>query len=506
MHYENPEDPISFPLGVGLLSSILKKKGHQVKGIYIHSNLDNFRELNRIYFRVKKFSPNLICYSCTSPAFEHIKKVAQHLRKYFEITGICGGTHPTLYPENTLSVEGIDYVCVGQGEKALIEFVENLENGRDCSEVPGVWRLHPEKGIIKNKLYPLIQELDKLHWIDYEVFGKSFIKKITKEGWLRYITSRGCPYSCTYCHNKMIREVFSKEIGVPVNKLGYVRFRSVDSVIEEILCMVQKYDLKVINFMDDLFCLRRDRTIEFCQKFKGRIPTYVGYSIQTHLQHLDKDLIEALRDSRCLRVVVGVESASQRILNLLKRKTNSNRISEKLSLLVNAKFPLGTWTLNMLGIPTETKEEMLETLALNAECAVERAKFNFLAPYPNSEIFDFCKKNNLLETSARSQRFRDRYWTNIKFPSEEEAFLEKFFDIGHWYMNLFLPSNVGDYYRPLIKEVEKMGPGEWNKARLKYKEIDMELSKKLSHERKQHYNFIYQGKVSGRVIGLTLAN
>ena len=106
--------------------------------------------------------------------------------------------------------------------------------------------------------------------------------------------------------------------------------------------------------MDDLFTLQRNRAIEFCNKFKEKAPKGAGYSIQTSLQHLDKELISVLRDSRCMRVIVGLESGNQRILNLLKKKLDIKKATEILRLLVSAKFPLGVWTLNMIANPTET--------------------------------------------------------------------------------------------------------------------------------------------------------
>ncbi len=442
--YEDPGNPTSFPLGIGLLSSLLKKNGHTVRGLHIHKNLEEIGVLEEIISDVKQFDPDLLAFSCTSPAFQGIKKIAAYLRTEVGIPAICGGSHPTLYPEETLSAVGIDYVCVGEGEIAFIEFIKSLERGEKGSLIPGIYSLDEKKNLSRTKLYPLVQDLDRLPWIDYDVFGNQYIKQETADGWLRHITSRGCPYSCTYCHTPMFRKVYSDGIGVSEGKLGYVRFRGVDSLIEELKEMAGKYELKVINFMDDLFCLKRDRTLDFCSKFKDRLPEHVGYSIQTHLQHFDREWWMLLRDSRCLRVVVGVESGSQRILDLFNRRTTPGKMAEKLSLLVNARFPLGTWSLNILGNPTETKEEMIQTLALNAQLLVERVKINIMAPYPKSRIYDYCIEENLFSGDVDNQEFKDRSTTKLKFPEKEQAFLEKFFDIGHWYMNVIC---TAEYWR-----------------------------------------------------------
>ena len=499
-----PDDAISFPLGVGLLSAILKNKGHSVKGIYVDYSNSGSVDFKDICDEVRSFNPGLICYSATSPAFVFIRELAKYIKQRFDLPSICGGMHPTLYPEDTLSAEGVDYICVGEGERALVEFVENIENpGEDQLDVPGVWRRSKEGGIIRNNIYPLDQNLDKFANIDFDVFGKDFIDNDTRDGWLRFITSRGCPYSCSYCHNNLIRKTYAEYIGCSETGLGYIRFQSIDSVMEEILKKVKRYNIRVINFMDDLFCLNKERTLEFCRKFKEKLPLDVGYSIQSHLSHLDQKLVNALRGSRCLRVVVGVESACPRILQIFNRKTSAEVMRKNLSILLDAKFPLGVWTLNMLGNPTETKEEMLATLSFNASFLVNVCKFNFLAPYMGSDVYNFCKKQNLLREDYGFQKFEDRYSSVLKHGPAEAAFLEKFFDIGHWYMNALAPLDLQAYYKPLIDEVEKISAGQWHASKDRYMRKDHILSQRLCKNKKLHYDFLFQGRAIGKVVGLT---
>jgi anaerobic magnesium-protoporphyrin IX monomethyl ester cyclase len=504
LFYEDPENPTSFPLGVGILSSILKKNGHTVKGTYIHNSLSQ-DVLKEIFDSVTLFGPDLLAFSCTSPAFKNIAVIGQYLRGKCNIPTICGGAHPTLYPQETLASKGIDYVCVGDGEISFIEFVQCLEKGRGCEKnIPGIFYLDKAGKLIEKKLYPMVQDLDSLAWIDYDVFGKQYIQKETADGWLRFITSRGCPYNCSYCHTPMFRKVYSERLGVPESRMGYVRLRSVDSLLAELKDIVQKYDLKVINFMDDLFCLKRSRTLEFCEKFKRQLPGHVGYSIQTHLAHLDEEIVTALSDSRCLRVVVGVESGSQRVLDLFNRKTSPAKMKDKLELLVKARFSLGTWSLNILGNPGETVAEMLQTVAINAQLLVERIKFNILAPYPQSKIYDYCVEHGFFINNTASQDFKDRSISRLKFPLRESAFLEKFLDIGHWYFNVAAPLNLEDYYRPLIDEVEQIGPGDWATARPYYMNLDKKITETCKKNDLPFYDFVLKGKVYSIVIGLNM--
>lgn len=501
--YEDPTNPASFPLGVGLLSSLLKNNGHKITAIYVHEDLNQTDVLDNIFSRVKKSEPDLIAYSATTPSFHGIAKIAPYLRSEMSTLSICGGPHATIYPEETLAESGIDYVCVGEGEKPLVEFVNALEKGWDCSTIPGIWSLDKNRNIIKNKLYPLVQDLDSLPWIDYEVFGKQFIRQLTADGWLWAISSRGCPYNCSYCHIPMFRKIYSEGIDLSMNKIGYVRFRGTDSLIEELLAVSERYNLKIINLADDLFSFKKSSVLEFARKFKERLPEHVGYSIQTHLNHLDEEIIAALYDSRCKRVIVGVESGSERILKLLNRKTSLKMMRETLSLLAQTGFPLGTCTTNMVGIPTETKQEMLDTIKLNAEVLVERVKINILAPYPKSKIFDFCLKNNLFIRSPDDLDFDDRRITKLKFPDQEMAFLNRLFDVGHWYMNLYAPLGLESYYQPLIDKIERISSDEWPEAREHYLKVDADLSDSLTDKSIPHYKFILKGKIHSKEIGLS---
>ncbi|MEN6576876.1 MAG: radical SAM protein [Phycisphaerales bacterium] len=500
--YEEPANPVSYPLGVGLLSALLKTRGHDVSGLYVRESLDA-AALDAIAARVRAAAPSLVAFSCTSPAFPFIRQIAERLRRQTGIATICGGPHPTLYPEETLRTPGIDYVCVGEGEVSFPAFVESFERGSDCSSLAGIWHLDDRNGVVANRLPPLVQDLDALPWIDYDVFGEEFLRTLTCDGWLRHLTSRGCPYSCSYCHTPMFRKVYSEGIGVPERSLGYIRFRSCDSIIEELSVLVERYDLRVLNFMDDLFCMKKARVLEFCRKFQERLPKHVGYSIQTHLQHLDEEVVDALRQSRCVRVVVGVESGSPRMLKLFNRNVEPDAMRRALSLLRRADFPLGTWTLNMLGNPGETLEEMLETLALNAQCLMERVKINIMAPYPKSALYDFCVEQDLFSQDPDDVRFADRSVTKLKFPARELSFLEKLFDVGHWYLNVLAPLGVADVYRPLIEEVQRVGPGRWSEVRSRYVEMDREVSEKLSKRSLRHYMPVLKGKVTTNVFGVS---
>src|SRR3989338_4982521 len=147
---ENPVDPKSYPLGVGLLGAILKQMGHEVTGIYVHDYPDTPGVMDNLVKQARDFEPDLLCYSTTSYAFAHIKQIAENMRKNFDTIGLCGGMHPALYPELCLGVDGIDYICIGDGEEAIKTFVSHLAEGKDLSKIPNVYTRDPEGKVIRN--------------------------------------------------------------------------------------------------------------------------------------------------------------------------------------------------------------------------------------------------------------------------------------------------------------------------------------------------------------------
>lgn len=497
--YEIPDAPASYPLGPGLLSALLKKRGHTVNGLYIHKHLSD-EVIGEVVRKVHEHKPDLLAYSFSSPSSSYIVLVAKKLKELFGLPSICGGAHPTLYPEETLSLNLFDYLAVGEAEVSFPKFIETIEQGGELSKVLGIWTKN-EGSINRNALNPLVVDLDTLENTDYDLFGKEFITDITRDGWLRIISSRGCPYSCSYCHTPLFRRQYSKYINVSQSNLHYVRSRSALNIINEINKLVDRYDVNVFNFMDDLFCLNKQRTVEFCNLFKEIVPEHVGYSIQTHLFHLDKNIIQHLKASRCLRVVVGFESGSDRILKLLNRKTSAETARDKLQMLVLSHFPLGTWTLNMLGLPSETLDEMHQTLKINAQALIDKLKVNIFSPYPGSKLYQYCLEKDLF-LGTNSIEFQDRWITKLKFPTKELSFLVKFFDIGHWYMNMFAPLDVKDEFADIIEEAERVDPKDWTSARDQFLRRDVVLLEKLAKNKKDHYEVVFKGKVTAHTIGL----
>ena len=149
---------------------------------------------------------------------------------------------------------------------------------------------------------------------------------------------------------------------------------------------------------------------------------------------------------------------------------------------------------------------MKATVAINAENMIERTRFNMLSPYPGSPIHDYCLKHDLFTEDDNVLQGEkvihgDRLNTRLKFPDNELAFLEKFNDIGHWYLNYYSPFGLQDIYAPLIEEIEEIPPGEWEMNSEKYQEKEKEVIKPLEESNAQRYGAI-NNMVNDKLLGL----
>ena len=219
----------STSLGIQYLSSMLKKGGHEVQLLFDPGVDDNLfirwralQKLNRydkLLAKACKFPPDLVAFSVPSNLYPFVENMAALLKRELKVPAIAGGPHPTALPEYVLSNENIDMVCIGEGDYAMLELADKLENGRNVYSVPNIW-FKKNGRIIKNTLRPLIENLDSLPYPDKELFYDygAF------EELIPVLAGRGCPFQCTFCFNHAYQRLYR-------GKGRYVRMRSVDNLI-----------------------------------------------------------------------------------------------------------------------------------------------------------------------------------------------------------------------------------------------------------------------------------
>lgn len=368
-------------LGTEYLSSVLKKAGHQTELLFNPGAgdvefkmpwLEKIGGIDRqIIRRAERYNPDLIAFTALTNIYSWEKNIAAELKKHINAPIIFGGIHATNAPELILKEAFIDMICVGEGEGAIVELADSLENKEVNYDIKNIW-FKKDNTVIKNSVRPLIEDLDALPFPDKELFYKYGCFKDR----LYVMTGRGCPFSCTYCYNSSYKELYFE-------KGKYLRRRSVDNVIEEILFFREKYPIKEIFFYDDIFTLNYSWLEEFAGTYKKKID--LPYKCLIHFDMVNEDAIKLLSESGCKYVDIGIESGNEEIRKkILNRRTNNSQIEYISKLLHKHKIPFTA--LNMVGLPSENKAQMWDTINLNIKIKPNSALFNTFYPFPNTKL------------------------------------------------------------------------------------------------------------------------
>jgi anaerobic magnesium-protoporphyrin IX monomethyl ester cyclase len=277
----------------------------------------------------------------------------------------------------------LDAVVVGEGEETMVELAEYGD--RNCGkleDIRGIAYQDLKSGNIKfNAPRPLIKDLDKIpfparHLVPFKSYGT------TQNHSSDMITSRGCVFSCGYCSSSLI---MGKRF----------RTRSPGNVADEIEELIKDYQIKDIAFMDDTFMLNKRRADAIAEEIKSR-GLDIGFVASSRVDMVDKNLLEKLKSAGLSTLYYGVESGSQRILDLMKKGITLKQAEDA----VKAAKDVGVEVLTsfILGFPGETREEIDETIKFSIKLNADYSQFSILTPFPGTPIYHELKEKNLIET------------------------------------------------------------------------------------------------------------
>lgn len=397
-----------FSAGVGSLSSVLKQKGHYTALIYWSGE-----PLYTIKKRVRDFSPDIVAFSSMTTQFKNVINLCTALIGYIDAIFICGGAHVTLVPES-LQDSPFNGICIGEGEDALLELIENIKEGRGGREVRSIW--WKERDIIyRNSLRPVISQLDRLPFPDREIFD--YQKIIDSDfGQASFIFSRGCPFNCSYCSNHAFRRLY----GEP-----YVRFRSVEKSLEEIEYVSSKYNFKTIVFDDDTMTVNKKWFTEFLDGYRKhfRYPFDLNIRVET----VDKDTFPLLKASGCRKVSIGIECGNERLRRDVLRRHMTNRAIIECFKKAKASG-LKTKSFNLIGFPGENRKTFRDTIRINQIINPSSLVLNIFYPYPGTDLYELCRKRGYIGKEPENFRERDDTILNLPdFPRHEIIRLYRIF-------------------------------------------------------------------------------
>lgn len=362
--------------GIAVLSAVAKKMGCRTSFFVF-----NPRTIDKYFLKIQ---PTIVCYSCMSSDYNDYLRINKYLKSKYSFISIMGGPHPTFFPE-IIHEEELDYICRGEGEFAFAEFLQKYQNNEDTDSI-----LNFHSKIKKNPVRDLIRDLDDIPFPDRSlIFDSTELKNMPLK---TFMSSRGCPYPCTYCYNNSLKKEYAA-------KGPYVRVHSVDRLIEEIKYVKSKYPLQFVKFEDDLFAIKMSWLDEFVRKYRDEIN--LPFNCLQRIDLINKDKIKLLKTANCYSITVAIDSANPRIRNEIlgrRMKLSNHEIVERIHLIKDAG--INVFTNQIMAVPTSTIHDELDAINLNISANIDFAGATILVPYPGTEIWKYCAKYNLIDKSS----------------------------------------------------------------------------------------------------------
>lgn len=397
-----------FPIGLTYLAAVLRNANYEVtifdvdgmqKGTDIdfseeYKRLELYREgLNNkgdeawqdIREVLADYQPDLVGITAITTKFGSVLKTAEIVKEYdVRCPVIVGGPHPTFLPEQTLKSKDIDIIVRGEGEKTFLELVQAIENKGHLEKIKGI-SFKQDGGIIHNSPRDFIKDLDEITFPARDLLMKQ--KNYTSEDMGAMMTSRGCPFNCTYCCHMWQRKV---------------RNRSINNVIAEIKEVKEKYGTRQFEFKDDTFTLSKKRTTELCKRIIAE-RLRINWGCTTRADLLDDELVKMMKKAGCNIIKLGIETGSERILKETKKGVTFQQMREAAKLLNREGIFWSGYF--MAGLPTETEEEIKKTSEFMEELNPYYAGLGVYNPFPETELFQEGVELGLLHQEVEITHF-----------------------------------------------------------------------------------------------------
>jgi radical SAM superfamily enzyme YgiQ (UPF0313 family) len=484
--YPNLNAQVGFNYGVAFLSACLKERGHTTALLDINEALGFDLDLERIRKNITDLEPDLIGFSVVTSQYRFARDIARDIKTYRDTPIVCGGIHPTMDPEGVLRDDCFDFVCVGEGEEAMVELADALENGDPTTEINNLWT-SANGDIVRNKVRPFVA-LESLPRKDYSLFD--FQKMIdAKNGWVGVMSSRGCPFSCTYCFNHRLRELYQSDLDCSAAKLKYVRRHPVSEVIEEVETLLSEYEnIETIIFDDDLFTMDKKYLAEFCREYSSRVG--VPFVCNAHVKVFDEEAAGMLKEAGCEIVKFGLESGSERVRREVLNRRMSNEEIER-AFATAERFGFHTSAFVMIGFPHETIPEIEETIDLLARIKPGRFRWSIFFPFINTRAYEIAREGGFIDFDKLENLTNFTDDSALDFGPEHNRYLKRLKTTFPWRVNARAGLSSSPMYERLIAHVDKVADEDWSEAEERIIEIDRGVSRVLSLSGDVHYGYKY---------------
>jgi len=400
-------------LGLGYLAACLEKEGHEVKLSLRPQEYPTIEQFIK-YTISEQF--DVYGVKVTSTSIKTAKKTLKAIRSaHSDAVIIAGGPHVSCDRNNVYNIlPEIDFAFYSEAEIGMVKLLNALADKRLSDErlsiIPNlIWKKDAEIAVNPAEI---VQDLDTLPFPAWELMDPRSFSNASYSGYSKrfpiapMVLSRGCPYKCTYCGAGSING-------------RKIRTRSTDNIMQEIDYLINKFGIREIQFFDSNCAHKKASLREVCREIiKNKIDLSWNTPVGIRLDSIDEELADLMKRSGCFQASVGIESASPRILEMVKKNYQPDIVEEKIRLLRNAGIEvLGSF---MIGFPTETVEEMNETIKLALKLPLTAACFSILTPFPGTEIYYSIFKNTSMNVDTLNSLDFIHYQNNLSEVSYRE--------------------------------------------------------------------------------------
>ncbi len=404
-----------FPLGLSYLAAVLQKKGHEVSildadcnvnpskmdftrleedyPLYLKSLLDDSHPIwKEMRESIHNFKPDIVGITVLTTFAASAFKIAALCKAYNkDIPVVMGGPHVTIKYDEVIKIcSDVDFLVRGEGEKTFVDLVEAIDKGwkhdsAHFSGINGISYRHNGR-IFHNTQSEFIEDLDSIPFPARDLLLTKGAYNSEDMGLL--MASRGCPYNCSYCATSIWRRK--------------TRYRSMDNIIEEIKLVINAYGTRQFTFKDDSFMVNRQRVMEFCDRLmKERLD--INWDCNTRVDIVDGELLKKMKAAGCNGIKVGIETGNERVLKLVNKRTTLSQAREAASLFRKVGIH---WTgYFMMGLPSETKEEIYQTLKFMKELKPDFASLSVYEPFPGTDLFEVGIDKGLVQSDRTLEDF-----------------------------------------------------------------------------------------------------
>jgi len=420
-------------LGILFLASILRKNNFEVKIIDAYNLRMSSEDALK---KIKEFNPDFICLTSNTEYINYAADFAKKIKFWRkDIIIILGGPHINLAPVETLKLyASFDFGLIGESERSLLEFLNS-----NSKKVPGLV-FREKNNIVVNKSDERIKSLDSLPFPSFDLL-EGFPEKYqpTPTNFKNYPStgltmSRGCPWNCSFCD----KSVFGK-------KFIYHSPKYVVSLIENLR---DNFGIRDICFYDDVFTIPHFRIKKFCELMISR-KVNISWSCLTRIDCVDKKILKLMKLAGCWQISYGIESGSQRVLDILNKDLSLVDIKKRIGETKSAGISVRGFFI--IGSPKETKEDIEKTWHLIKESKIDDLELEFFTPIPRTVLGESSSDFGSFDTSWRkTSMLKANFVPNTLDRETLESYYKKIIKdfytqpriIKNYFFKLFNPSKT----------------------------------------------------------------